>query len=270
MAGGASATSGWGASAPGAGWLQAQVAGVSFSHLCHRCQAFLQFFLGLCLRSSSLGSCCCFHCCFSSLLQVSHLCFSCIKPSCLFQGSCCFSSFVRSFCCLCCLAGSFSCSSGCLVGKSFGLLVWLVVPLPRGDLPCCMVAWSASLSSRQLATLLVSLLFFKAAAVPFSRQLLCLFQGSCCAFFKAAVETLFHLPLFKEVRIVIATQNLVVEPRWALNQKAAVTHTSLAMPCPEHVTTLARLQHKTTEETRTGRIKGTAEDQWKTQGTQKG
>ena len=137
---------------------------------------------------------------------------------------------------------------------------------PRGDLPCCMVAWSASLSSRQLATLLVSLPFFKAAAVPFSRQLLCLFQGSCCAFFKAVVETLFHLPLFKGVRIVIATQNLVVEPRWALNQKAAVTHTSLAMPCPEHVTTLARLQHKTTEGTRTGRIKGTAEDQWKTQG----
>ena len=44
------------------------------------------------------------------------------------------------------------------------------------------------------------------------------------------------------------------------------THTSFAMPCPEHVTTLARLQHKTTEGTRTGRIKGTAEDQWKTQG----
>ena len=91
-------------------------------------------------------------------------------------------------------------------------LVWLVVLVPQGR-PALLYCG------------MVSLPFFKAACHT-SGQLTFL-QGSCCAFFKAVVETLLPLLLFKEVRIAIAIQNLrVVEPRWALNQEAAVTHKS--------------------------------------------
>jgi len=108
--------------------------------------------------------------------------------------------------------------------------------------------------------------FSKAAAVPFSRQLWCLCQGSCGAFFKAVGKALRNY----EVDLRLSRSNLSCcrAPVGFEPTKAAGKHTSLGRHSQEHATTLARLQHTQKRENRTGRIKGqlrTLEESGKTE-----
>ena len=94
---------------------------------------------------------------------------------------------------------------------------------PEGDLPCCTVVWPLQCLS--------------------ARQLLCLFQGSCGAFFKAVVVALITYLRSRKSHLRLGHPNpSCCRALVGFELKRLQSHTSFGMRSQEHAATLARLQ----------------------------